>query len=298
MQRRRPLPPRRRPAPGAAGPQLHRPRAARSPTPTARFRFITIKPGAYPWGNHHNAWRPAHIHFSLFGRAFTQRLVTQMYFPGDPLFFQDPIFNSVRDEQARERMISAFDLDDTSPEWALAYKWDIVLRADAVRGRLMAARRHRPSGPFFSICLPWPDGPHVVEPGTRGRDHPARPRARRRGRAGARRAGRDLAGRPRRHVRRRASAASAARRPTRTARWEITTLKPGPVDDGQAPHIDVSVLARGLLDRVVDAHLLRRRGRGQRRRPRAVRADRRPARDAGRRPPTAHRFDIHLQGAA
>ncbi len=92
------------------------------------FRFITIKPGAYPWGNHHNAWRPAHIHFSLLGRAFTQRLVTQMYFPGDPLFFQDPIFNSVRDEKARALMISAFDLDATSPEWALAYKWDIVLR--------------------------------------------------------------------------------------------------------------------------------------------------------------------------
>lgn len=92
------------------------------------FRFITIKPGAYPWGNHHNAWRPAHIHFSLLGRAFTQRLVTQMYFPGDPLFFQDPIFNSVSDETARARMISSFDLEHTSPEWALAYKWDIVLR--------------------------------------------------------------------------------------------------------------------------------------------------------------------------
>jgi protocatechuate 3,4-dioxygenase beta subunit len=95
---------------------------------TGRFRFVTIKPGAYPWGNHHNAWRPAHIHFSLFGRAFTQRLVTQMYFPGDPLFAQDPIFNSVRDERARERMIAAFDLDATEPDWALAYRFDIVLR--------------------------------------------------------------------------------------------------------------------------------------------------------------------------
>jgi protocatechuate 3,4-dioxygenase beta subunit len=94
------------------------------------FRFVTIKPGAYPWGNHHNAWRPAHIHFSLFGRAFTQRLVTQMYFPGDPLFAQDPIFNSVRDPKARERMICAFDLDSTEPEWALAYRWDIVLRGE------------------------------------------------------------------------------------------------------------------------------------------------------------------------
>jgi protocatechuate 3,4-dioxygenase beta subunit len=93
-----------------------------------RYRFITIRPGAYPWGNHHNAWRPAHIHFSLFGRAFTQRLVTQMYFPGDPLFGFDPIFQSVADPKARERMISAFDLSETVPEWALAYTWDIVLR--------------------------------------------------------------------------------------------------------------------------------------------------------------------------
>ncbi|MEB3369918.1 protocatechuate 3,4-dioxygenase subunit beta [Saccharopolyspora mangrovi] len=92
------------------------------------YRFVTIKPGAYPWRNHDNAWRPAHIHFSLFGQAFTQRLITQMYFPGDPLFYQDPIFNSVRDEKARERMVSRFDLDSTVPEWALSYKWDIVLR--------------------------------------------------------------------------------------------------------------------------------------------------------------------------
>jgi len=100
-----------------------------------RYRFVTIKPGAYPWGNHHNAWRPAHIHFSLFGRAFTQRLVTQMYFPGDPLFGQDPIFNSVRDPRARERMICAFDPDSTVPEWALAYRWDIVLRGPVATPR-------------------------------------------------------------------------------------------------------------------------------------------------------------------
>jgi protocatechuate 3,4-dioxygenase beta subunit len=93
-----------------------------------RYRFVTVKPGAYPWKNHHNAWRPAHIHFSLFGRAFVQRLVTQMYFPGDPLFDQDPIFNSVPDQSARQRMIAAFDLASTVPEWALAYRFDIVLR--------------------------------------------------------------------------------------------------------------------------------------------------------------------------
>jgi protocatechuate 3,4-dioxygenase beta subunit len=93
-----------------------------------RWRFVTIMPGAYPWGNHHNAWRPRHIHFSLFGRAFAQRLVTQMYFPGDPLFSEDPIFNSVRDERARDRMISSFDWDTTEDSWALGFKWDIVLR--------------------------------------------------------------------------------------------------------------------------------------------------------------------------
>jgi protocatechuate 3,4-dioxygenase, beta subunit len=93
-----------------------------------RYRFITVKPGAYPWGNHDNAWRPAHIHFSLFGRSFTQRLVTQMYFPDDPLFFQDPIFNSVRDEKARQRMISRYDHSHTEASWALAFEWDIVLR--------------------------------------------------------------------------------------------------------------------------------------------------------------------------
>ncbi|MEU5551208.1 MULTISPECIES: protocatechuate 3,4-dioxygenase subunit beta [unclassified Micromonospora] len=93
-----------------------------------RYEFVTVLPGAYPWRNHDNAWRPAHIHFSLFGRAFTQRLVTQMYFPGDPLFFQDPIFNSVRDPQARERMVARYDHDATRPEWALAYAFDIVLR--------------------------------------------------------------------------------------------------------------------------------------------------------------------------
>jgi len=96
-----------------------------------RYRFVTIKPGAYPWNNHPNAWRPAHIHFSLFGRAFTQRLITQMYFPGDPLFAQDPIFNSVQDARARERLICRFDLSLTEPEWALGYEWDIVLRGPA-----------------------------------------------------------------------------------------------------------------------------------------------------------------------
>jgi protocatechuate 3,4-dioxygenase beta subunit len=93
-----------------------------------RYKFVTVKPGAYPWGNHGNAWRPAHVHFSLFGSSFLSRLVTQMYFPGDPLFEFDPIYGSVSDPKARARMVSSFDLENTVPNWALAYKFDIVLR--------------------------------------------------------------------------------------------------------------------------------------------------------------------------
>jgi protocatechuate 3,4-dioxygenase, beta subunit len=93
-----------------------------------RYRFVTIRPGAYPWRNHYNAWRPAHIHFSLFGQAFLTRLVTQMYFPGDPLLSLDPIFNSVPDARARERLIAAFDLSLTEPAFALGYRFDLVLR--------------------------------------------------------------------------------------------------------------------------------------------------------------------------
>jgi protocatechuate 3,4-dioxygenase beta subunit len=93
-----------------------------------RYRFITIKPGEYPWRNHVNAWRPAHIHFSVFGTAFITRLVTQMYFPNDPLFPFDPIFNSIPDERARQRLISKFEMDLTQPEWSLGFRFDIVLR--------------------------------------------------------------------------------------------------------------------------------------------------------------------------
>ncbi|NGO70984.1 protocatechuate 3,4-dioxygenase subunit beta, partial [Streptomyces boncukensis] len=92
-----------------------------------RYRFTTIKPGAYPWRNHRGAWRPAHIHFSLFGTAFTQRLVTQMYFPGDPLFRYDPILQSVTDTAARARLVAAYDHDLSEPEFSLGYRWDIVL---------------------------------------------------------------------------------------------------------------------------------------------------------------------------
>ena len=124
----RPLPARRR--------QLARRRWTRTSTGSGRavtdslgrYEFMTIKPGAYPWGNHHNAWRPAHIHFSLFGRAFTQRLVTQMYFPDDPLFGQDPIYNAIpaaaRPPGDQPVLTSSAPQDN----WALAFEWDIVLR--------------------------------------------------------------------------------------------------------------------------------------------------------------------------
>lgn len=93
-----------------------------------RYRLVTVKPGAYPWKNHHNAWRPAHIHFSIFGAGLLTRLVTQMYFPRDPLLAFDPIFNSVPDEKARLRLISSLDWDTAVPGQALGYRFDIVLR--------------------------------------------------------------------------------------------------------------------------------------------------------------------------
>jgi len=93
-----------------------------------RYAFTTIRPGAYPWRNHANAWRPAHIHFSVFGRNFKSRLVTQMYFPGDPMMAYDPIYQSIPDARARERLISRYDLSLTKPEWALGYAFDIVVR--------------------------------------------------------------------------------------------------------------------------------------------------------------------------
>jgi protocatechuate 3,4-dioxygenase beta subunit len=95
---------------------------------TGVFTFLTVRPGAYPWTNHPNAWRPAHIHFSLFGASYRSRLVTQMYFPGDPLHEQDPIFNSVPDADARDRLIARYEHDVTQPEWALGFRFDITLR--------------------------------------------------------------------------------------------------------------------------------------------------------------------------
>ncbi|MGH3759305.1 protocatechuate 3,4-dioxygenase subunit beta [Actinophytocola sp.] len=99
--------------------------------PDGAYQFTTIKPGPYPWRNHDNAWRPAHIHFSLFGTGFTHRLVTQMYFPGDPLLALDPICQSIRDQWVRERLVATYDHDLSRPEWSTGYRWDIVLTGSA-----------------------------------------------------------------------------------------------------------------------------------------------------------------------
>ena len=208
-----------------------------------RYRFTTIKPGPYPWSNHTNAWRPAHIHFSLFGRAFTQRLVTQMYFPGDPLFYQDPIFNGVRDEAARKRMVSTYD--HAATRRGVGHRLPLRHRArrrgrDAAGGLMEfvydvtdvpASAGPTPwqtVGPFFHDALPYDTGSLVVgadRPGAftlRGHVHDGG------GDADPRRAGRGVAGRrvgPLRHrargssrrPRRTASAGSAAARRTPTA---------------------------------------------------------------------------------
>ena len=107
-----------------------------------RYRFVTVRPGAYPWKNHYNAWRPSHVHFSLFGPAFATRLVTQMYFPGDPLIPFDPVFNCTADEKARQGLISKFDWETTVPDGALGYRFDIVLNGrEATPMELSGGRR-------------------------------------------------------------------------------------------------------------------------------------------------------------
>ena len=100
-----------------------------------RYRFLTVKPGAYPWRNHPNAWRPSHIHFSVFGPELGSRLITQMYFPGDPLMAFDPILQAIPEQRGRDLLVSDLDLDLTEPEWALGYRWDVVLRGRAATPR-------------------------------------------------------------------------------------------------------------------------------------------------------------------
>ena len=130
-----------------------------------RYRFVTIRPGAYPWNNHRNAWRPAHIHFSLFGNVHAQRLVTQMYFPGDPLIEHDCIINGIPDEAARRSLISRFSMDETVPDEALGFVYDIVLRGRGAtpfgcdgacdEHRVRCATPGHTIGPFFHDALGW-----------------------------------------------------------------------------------------------------------------------------------------------
>jgi protocatechuate 3,4-dioxygenase beta subunit len=235
-----------------------------------RYRVVTIRPGAYPWGNHHNAWRPAHLHFSVFGPAFATRLVTQMYFPGDPLLAADPIFNCTADASARGRLVSQFDWEATAPGYALGYRFDIVLSGREATpleaGAGFVATTSQTVGPFFSIGFDWlmrddlaPEGALGERVTVEGRvldadgqpvpdavlelwqadahgkyahpedaqDKPLDPAFRGYGRVATDREG----------------------------RFRFRTVKPGPVPGpagkAQAPHLLVSVFARGLMKRLV-----------------------------------------------
>ncbi len=235
-----------------------------------RYRVVTIRPGAYPWGNHENAWRPAHIHFSVFGPAFATRLVTQMYFPGDPLLAADPIFNCTADENARGRLVSTFDWDTTVPGHALGYRFDIVLAGrDATPlepGAGLVATTSQTVGPFFSIGLDWlqrselapvaATGERIRVSGrvTDGDGEPVPDACLELWQANAH--GRyahpeDTQPRPLDPAFK-----GFGRVPTdREGRFHFTTVKPGsvpgPAATPQAPHLAVSVLARGLMKRLV-----------------------------------------------
>jgi protocatechuate 3,4-dioxygenase beta subunit len=242
-----------------------------------RYRIVTIRPGAYPWGNHENAWRPAHIHFSVFGPAFATRLVTQMYFPGDPLLEVDPIFNCTADASARWRLVSAFDWQATVPGWALGYRFDVVLRGregtPLEAGPGLVATTSQTVGPFYSIGLDALRREDLAPPGTAGTrvevsgrvlDGEGKPvpdaflelwQADARGRYA------HPADEPALHPE------DARDEPPDPAfrghgrvpvdadgRFRFATVKPGPVPgpDGraQAPHLAVSVFARGLMKRL------------------------------------------------
>jgi protocatechuate 3,4-dioxygenase, beta subunit len=136
-----------------------------------RYRLVTVRPGAYPWTNHPNAWRPAHIHFSVFGPAFATRLVTQMYFPGDPLLPHDPIFNCTADEGARQRLVSHFDWSATQPGFALGYRFDIVLSgrdATPLSAESPPATTWQTVGPYFALGMDWMGHHELAAPGVSG----------------------------------------------------------------------------------------------------------------------------------
>ena len=273
-QRVGPLPPPRRPVAGHARPQLHRRPAATLTDADGTYRFTTIKPGAYPWGNHPNAWRPAHIHFSVFGRAFTQRLVTQMYFPDDPLFFQDPILNAVP--------------DPARPPAARRPLRPRRHRAGVGARVPLRRRRARPGGARRSRTAPMADrpGPHAVADGRavpppRARRPGARARRRRRRPGAVTISGTVVDGDgdpvPDAVVEtwqidgRFTRCPTGARRRLGGAHGQAAAVADAATAPPQAPHLVVSVFARGPARPRRHAPLLRRRGRGQRRRPDARR---------------------------
>jgi protocatechuate 3,4-dioxygenase, beta subunit len=235
-----------------------------------RYRFVTIRPGAYPWGNHANAWRPAHIHFSVFGPGFATRLVTQMYFPGDPLLPHDPIFNCTADETARQRLVSAFDWEATRPGYALGYRFDIVLAGRHATplegGPSLEATTSQTVGPFFSIGLRGLERNDLAPAGVAGErvsvegrvlDGDGAPvpdallelwQANTSGHYRHPEDARDEPVEPAFH--------GYGRVPTNEdGRFRFTTVRPGPVPGPtkalQAPHVAVSVFARGLMKRLV-----------------------------------------------
>jgi protocatechuate 3,4-dioxygenase, beta subunit len=234
-----------------------------------RYRFVTIRPGAYPWRNHDNAWRPAHIHFSVFGPAFATRLVTQMYFPGDPLLAHDPIFNCIADEESRQRLVARFDWETTVPEHALGYRFDIVVSGrEATPVDVESSLRATTSqtvGPFFAVGLGWMTRSDLAPAGVPGERVTI--------------AGRVLDGQGTpvpdallefwqadahgRFAHEESAQGEPStgfegygRMPTDEAgAFRLTTIKPGgvpgPGGTTQAPHIAVSVFARGLMRRLV-----------------------------------------------
>ena len=234
------------------------------------YRFLTIKPGPYPWRNHLNAWRPAHIHFSLFGTDFTQRLVTQMYFPGDPLFEFDPIFQAVLDEQAQRRLIATYDHELTRPEIHTGYRWDIVLTGTARTwtergGRLVTGRRLRAEtpgqtvGPFFGYALPFPGGESLVplgHPGAirltglvlDGAGQPVPDALLEIWQADAGGAIAQVGGSLHRDGYTFTGWGRAAT--DNVGRYSFTTVLPGPTSTDGVPMIAMTVFARGLLDRL------------------------------------------------
>ena len=232
------------------------------------YRFVTIRPGSYPWRNHYNAWRPAHIHFSVFGPAFATRLVTQMYFPGDPLLAVDPIFNCTADETARRRLIAAFDWETTIPETALGYRFDLILRgrdATPMNGApQVPATTSQTVGPFFQIGFEPLRRIDMAPPGTPGERTTVEGRVVDGAGNGIPDACLELwqadargeYPNPNQSNHGSSDFRGFGRIPTDDdGRFRFTTIKPGAVADlhssSQAPHLAVSIFMRGLMKRLV-----------------------------------------------